>query len=121
MRRHEDGDSRGECGGGVVAPCRAVARGGGTRLTRSGVYYLPLTLPLSVGGDRGFGLHVADGSQIIVRRVGGPSLTMYVGPGGTERYGACLAQLQTPHLAGGYLPILEAAYTDRAGVRYLEE
>src|SRR5712691_6881326 len=84
-----------------LPPLLYAAGRGGTRLTRSGVYYLPFTLPLSVGGARGFGLHVADGSEIIVRRVGGPSLTMYVGPGGSERYGACLAHLQTPHLAGG--------------------
>jgi hypothetical protein len=104
-------------------PPLLYAAGHGTRaLTASGVYYLPFTLPLSVGGARGFGLHVADGSQIIVRRVGGPSLTVNVGSGGGgERYGSCLARLQTPRLAGGYLPILEVAYRDRAGVRYREE
>jgi hypothetical protein len=104
-----------------LPPLLYAAGRGGTRLTRSGVYYLPFTRPLSVGGARGFGLHVADGSEIIVRRIGGPSLTMYVGPGGGERYGSCLARLQTPRLADGYLPVLEAAYTDRAGVRYTEE
>src|SRR6266702_3048662 len=77
-----------------LPPLLYAAGRGGTRLTRSGVYYLPFTLPLSVGGARGFGLHVADGSEIIVRRVGGPSLTMYVGPGGKERYGSCLSRLQ---------------------------
>jgi hypothetical protein len=104
-----------------LPPLLYAAGRGGTRLTRSGVYYLPFTLPLSVGGARGFGLHVADGSEIIVRRVGGPSLTMYVGVGGNERYGSCLARLQTPRLADGYLPILEAGYRDNSGVRYTEE
>ncbi len=104
-----------------LPPLLYAAGRGGTRLTRSGVYYMPFTLPLSVGGARGFGLHVADGSEIIVRRVGGPSLMIYVGPGGNERYGSCLARLPTPRLADGYLPILEAAYTDSAGVRYAEE
>ena len=104
-----------------LPPLLYAAGRGGTRLTRSGVYYLPFTLPLSVGGSRGFGLHVADGSEILVRRVDGPSLTMSVGPAGNERYGSCLARLETPRLADGYLPILEAAYMDGAGVRYREE
>jgi hypothetical protein len=105
----------------LLPPLLYAAGHGGTSLTASGVYYLPLTLPVSVGGPRGFGLHVADGSQIIVRRSGGPSLTVNVGPRGDERYGSCLARLQTPHLADGYLPILQVAYRDRAGVRYQEE
>jgi hypothetical protein len=98
----------------------AVGRGG-VSLTLSGIYYLPFTLPLSVGGERGFGLHVADGSQIIIRRVGGPSMSVSVGPNGRERYGACVARLETPHLSEGYLPILQVAYTDAAGVHYLQE
>lgn len=106
---------------GVLAPLLYADAKGGRPLTRSGVYYLPLTLPVSVGGARGFGLHVADGSEIIVRRVDGPSLTIAVGRGGGERFGSCLARLQTPRLAQGYLPILQVGYRDRAGVRYAEE
>ena len=94
---------------------------GGTRLTSSGVYYLPFALPLSVGGARGFGLHVADGSEIVVRRVGGPHLDVAVGAGGAERYGSCLVRLGQPHLAHGYLPILQVAYRDRAGIGYAQE
>ena len=105
----------------ALPPLLYAAGHGGSPLTASGVYYLPFTLPLSVGGERSFGLHVADGSQIIVRRVGGPSLTVDVGPGGRERYGSCLARLRTPALADGYLPILEVGYTDKSGVRYAEE
>lgn len=105
----------------ALPPLLYAAGHGGSPLTASGVYYLPFTLPLSVGGERSFGLHVADGSQIVVRRVGGPSLTVGVGPGGRERYGSCLARLRTPALADGYLPILEVSYTDSAGVRYTEE
>jgi hypothetical protein len=105
----------------VLPPLLFAAGHGGSRLTASGVYYLPFTLPVSVGGARGFGLHVADGSEILVRRVGGPRLTVGVGQGGAERFGSCLARLQSPSLAGGYLPILEVGYRDRAGVRYREE
>jgi hypothetical protein len=105
----------------LLPPLLFAAGPGGRPLTASGVYYLPFTLPYSVGGSRGFGLHVADGSQIIVRRVGGPSLTVFVGRHGDERYGSCLARLQTPRLAEGYLPILQVAYSDRAGVRYRQE
>jgi hypothetical protein len=104
-----------------LPPLLYAAGHGGERLTASGVYYLPFTLPYSVGGSRGFGLHVADGSQIIVRRVGGPSLTVGVGPGGTERYGSCLPRLGPPRLADGYLPILQVSYRDAAGARYAEE
>ena len=53
-----------------------------------------------------------------MRRVGGPSLTTCVGAGGRERYGSCLARLQTPRLAEGYLPILQAGVPGRPGVRY---
>jgi hypothetical protein len=94
---------------------------GGAKLTASGVYYLPFTLPYSVGGSRGFGLHVADGSEIIVRRVGGPHLTVGVGAGGREPFGSCLARLSPAALADGYLPILEVSYRDAAGARYREE
>ncbi len=105
----------------LLPPLLYAAGHAGRPLSRSGVYYLPFTLPLSVGGSRGFGLHVADGSQIIVRRVDGPSVTIAVGRGGRERFGMCLARLDTPQLGDGYLPILRVGYRDEAGVRYLEE
>src|SRR5689334_10174494 len=105
----------------LLPPLLYAAGHGGARLTASGVYYLPFTLPTSVGGARGFGLHVADGSQVIVRRVGGPSLLVGVGAGGGERFGSCVARLQMPRLANGYLPILDVGYRDAAGVRYREE
>ena len=105
----------------LLPPLLFAAGHGGRPLTASGVYYLPFTLPYSVGGPRGFGLHVADGSQIVVRRVGGPSLTVSVGEHGDERFGSCLARLRTPRLAEGYLPILQVAYSDGAGVRYRQE
>src|SRR6478672_10973397 len=70
-----------------LPPLLYAAGRGGSRLTTSGAYYLPFTMPLSVGGPRGFGLHVADGSEIIVREAGGPSLTIGVGSGGRERFG----------------------------------
>jgi hypothetical protein len=105
----------------LLPPLLYAAGHGGRPLTTSGVYYLPFTLPASVGGPRSFGLHVADGSEIIIRRVGGPRLMVEVGVTGSERFGSCLARLRTPQLADGYLPILEVDYTDGAGIRYSEE
>jgi hypothetical protein len=105
----------------LLPPLLYAVGHGGRPLTASGVYYLPFTLPVSVGGSRGFGLHVADGSEIIVRRVNGPHLDVGVGRGGRERFGSCLRRLSVPHLAEGYLPILQVAYRDGLGTRYLEE
>ena len=84
------------------------------RLTPSGVYYLPFVDPAS-----GYvALHVADGSAVIERRVGGPTLTIDVR---AERFGACLSRLATPRLLEGYLPVLETHYVDAHGVAYDEE
>jgi hypothetical protein len=105
----------------LLPPLLYAVGHGGAPLTRSGVYYLPFTLPLSVGGPRGFGLHVADGSEILVRRVDGPHLDVAVGVGGRERYGSCLTRLREPRLAEGYLPILQVAYRDALGTRYEQE
>ncbi len=93
---------------------------GGRALTASGVYYLPFSFPFSVYVTVS-ALHVADGSQIISRRVGGPSLTVSVGSSGRERYGSCLGRLAPAQLADGYLPILDTSYVDAAGVRYQQE
>jgi hypothetical protein len=87
-----------------LLPPLLYARGSGGRpLTRSGVYYLPFSLP---GSGTAF-LHVADGSEILARRVGGPSLRVSVGG---APYGACLQRLATPQLAEGWLPILQTRY-----------
>jgi hypothetical protein len=93
---------------------------GGRRLTASGAYYLTFAYPLSLYGPKAFALHVADGSQIVTRRAGGPTLTLFVG-NGQERYGSCLARLGTPRLARGWLPILRTTYVDARGVRYAQE
>jgi hypothetical protein len=90
-------------------------------LTPSGVYYLPLAYPTTVGATTAYALHLADGSEIITRRVGGPHLTFYVGATGRERYGSCLGRLRSAKLADGYLPIVETSYRDAGGVRYREE
>ena len=99
-----------------------LARGPkGTRLTESGVYYLPFAQP---DGPRGAGtvaLHVADGSQVLAERVGGRTLGVGVGTGGRERYGSCLARLTPAKLADGFLPILQTRYVDGTGVRYRQE
>jgi hypothetical protein len=89
-------------------------------LTPSGFYYVPLAFPFTSYGSTVFALHVADGSQIITRHVGGASLSIYVGRG-NERYGSCEARLQPARLAGGYLPIVQTSYVDAAGVRYRQE
>jgi hypothetical protein len=93
---------------------------GGRPLTSGGVYYLPFSFPFTPNGSTVFALHVADGSEIFARRVGGPSLTIAVG-GGSERYGSCAARRTPARLADGYLPILRTSYVDEHGVRYRQE
>ncbi|HEV8459737.1 MAG TPA: hypothetical protein VGQ38_03430 [Gaiellaceae bacterium] len=89
-------------------------------LTPSGFYYVPLSFGYSSYGPAVFALHVADGSQIITRHIGGPSMTFYVG-NGRERYGTCTSRLQAAQLADGYLPIVQTSYTDAEGVKYHQE
>jgi hypothetical protein len=93
----------------------------GRPLTASGSYYLPFSFPFTSYGSTVFALHVADGSEIITRRIGGPSLEIYVGHYGIDRYGSCAARLRPAHLAQGYLPILQTGYEDTSGVRYTQE
>jgi hypothetical protein len=92
-----------------------------TRLTDSGVYYLAFGQPRGAGGAGAAQLHVADGSQIVSELANGLRLTVSVGAHGAERYGSCLARLETPRLYDGYLPILETSYVDADGVRYRQE
>ena len=92
----------------------------GRPLTSSGSYYIPLSFPFTSYGSTVFALHVADGSEIVTRRVGGPSLSVFVGSG-SERYGSCSARLTPARLAEGYLPVVQTSYTDAAGVRYRQE
>lgn len=92
----------------------------GRPLTTTGSYYVPLSFPFTPYDPGVFALHAADGSEIITRRIGGASLSIYVGDG-KEQYGSCVARLQLPKLAKGYLPILQTAYTDAGGVRYRQE
>ena len=105
----------------LLAPLVYATQRGRRPLTRSGVYYLPLAYPTDVYAPATFALHVADGSEIITRRNDGPSLTIFVGRTGRERYGSCLGRTTLAKLAGGYLPIVETAYTDADGVRYTQE
>jgi hypothetical protein len=105
----------------LLAPLVYATQRGHRPLTRSGVYYLPLAYPTDVYSPATFALHVADGSEIVSRRVDGPSLTIFVGRTGKERYGSCLARTTLATLADGYLPIVETAYTDANGVRYTQE
>src|SRR5438552_17380590 len=103
-----------------LTPLTRAVEWHGRPLTASGSYYLPLSCPFTSYGSTVFALHVADGSQILTRRVDGPSLSVFVGSG-RERYGSCAARLRPARLAEGYLPVLETSYTDAAGVRYRQE
>jgi hypothetical protein len=103
-----------------LTPLTRALQWEGRPLTASGSYYVPLSFPFTSHGSTVFALHVADGSQIITRRIGGPSLQIDVGSG-TERYGSCAARLTRATLADGYLPVLRTAYTDAGGVQYRQE
>jgi len=103
-----------------LTPLSQAVEWHGQPLTPSGSYYLPFSFPFTSHGSTVFALHVADGSEIMTRRADGPSLAVYVGSG-AERYGSCTPRLRPARLAAGYLPILQTAYTDAAGVRYRQE
>src|ERR1700709_1126252 len=64
-----------------LTPLTQAMQWEGRPLTTSGSYYLPLSFPFTPYGSTVFALHVADGSQIITRHVGGASLAVYVGSG----------------------------------------
>src|SRR5690242_10819838 len=70
-----------------------------TQLTTSGVYYLALGDP---GRPEQIALHVADGSQIIARRAGGPSLTVSVNG---RRFDS-----QRARLYDSFYPILQTVF-----------
>ena len=97
------------------------ARSKSSSLTSSGVYYLPFAQPLGVRGAQTVALHVADGSEILSQTAKGPSLKVFVGPDGHERFGSCLARLSAATLADGFLPILQTQYVDTGGTRYHQE
>jgi hypothetical protein len=103
-----------------LTPLTRALQWQGRTLTSSGSYYVPFSYPFTSYGSTVFALHVADGSEIITRHIGGPSLAIYVGSG-SERYGSCQARLQPAHLAEGYLPVLQTSYVDAAGARYHQE
>jgi hypothetical protein len=89
-------------------------------LTKTGSYYLPLSYPFTPYGSTVFALHVADGSQIVTRHVGGATLSIYVG-NGADLYGSCATRLQPSRLQAGYLPVLQTAYIDASGTHYRQE
>jgi hypothetical protein len=103
-----------------LTPLSQAVEWHGRQLTASGSYYLPFSYPFTSYGSTVFALHVADGSEIVTRYVGGPSLAVYVG-NGKERYGSCTGRLRPPRLVDAYLPILQTSYTDAAGVHYRQE
>jgi len=104
-----------------LAPLLYARAPGKRPLTDSGVYYLALSQPEGVQGAGSVALHVADGSQVVSDRVGGRTLTIRVGAGGRERYGACVRRLVPARLAAGWLPVVETGYADAAGARYRQE
>lgn len=93
----------------------------GTRLTESGVYYIPFGRPNNLSGFGPAALHVGDGSQIISQVSTGAKTTILVGETGQERYGYAEARLAQEYLDGGYYPVLVNEYTDASGVRYTQE
>jgi hypothetical protein len=105
----------------LLPPVLYARRARGRLETPSGVYYVSFALPWSAGAPRTFGLHLADGSEIITGRVGGPSVKVFVGTDGREPFGLCLQRLSGPTFARGWLPILRTSYRDSAGVRYGQE
>ena len=104
----------------LLTPLLLATQRGQRPLTPSGFYYVPLSFGFSSYGPAVFALHVADGSEIITRHVGGPSLSVYVGDG-RERYGSCTERLHPARLAEGYLPIVQTSYVDAKGVKYTQE
>jgi hypothetical protein len=102
----------------AIAP---AAQGG--FLTDTGVYYIPFGQPQQPTERGDLALTVADGSQIISNKVDNLSLStrIFVGAGGQEQFGSCLANLSTPALYKGYLPILQLQYRDHDGIEYQEE
>ena len=104
-----------------LAPLLYAVAPGKRPLTATGVYYVALSQPDGPGGAGSVALHVADGSQVVADRVGGPALSVLVGPAGRERHGACVRRLVPATLAEGWLPILRTGYTDAAGARYRQE
>jgi hypothetical protein len=92
---------------GHLAPILYARSAKGRPLTRSGVYYVPFSEPRGPLGAGSVALHVADGSEIISDRVGGPALEVGVAGG---PYGACLSRLAPARLAEGWLPILDTHY-----------
>jgi hypothetical protein len=106
---------------GRLAPLLYAVGANRRPVTSSGVYYLALAMPFSPYGSRDFELHVADGGEILARRIDGARLTIHVGSTGEERYGACIGRLGRGRLLDGYLPVLETSYVDAGGVRYRQE
>ena len=96
---------------GRLAPLLYARSAGRQPLTTSGVYYLPFAEPEGPLGAGTVALHLADGSEIVSQRVGGPALEVSVGG---ERYGSCLARLTPAQLADGWLPILRTRYAGYA-------
>lgn len=104
-----------------LAPLLGARTAQGQALTRSGAHYVPFSIPDGARGATTAMLHVADGSQIIARRVAGPSLDVSVGESGSEPYGSCLARLSPARLGDGWLPILTTSYRDASGSSYVQE
>ena len=94
------------------------ARSKSSSLTSSGVYYLPFAQPLGVRGAQTVALHVADGSEILSQTAKGPSLKVFVGPDGHERYGSCLARLSAADARRRVPADPQTQYVDTGGTRY---
>ena len=89
----------------LLTPLTQAMQWQGRPLTASGSYYMPLSFPFTSYGSTVFALHVADGSEIITRRIGGPSLAVYVGDGQRALRLVPRLACSRPSSRDGYLPI----------------
>ncbi|HSJ93000.1 MAG TPA: hypothetical protein VK896_03095, partial [Gaiellaceae bacterium] len=105
----------------LIAPLLHARTAQGQGLTRTGVHYVPFSIPDGAEGASDAMLHLADGSQVLAGRVSGQSLDVLVGETGREAYGSCLLRVTPARLASRWLPILRTAYRDVGGSRYAQE
>jgi hypothetical protein len=94
------------------------ARAARGSLTPTGAYAVPFAAATGPQGTSQVALHLADGSGVVAGRQQRRQLSVWIGP---EPFGSCIARLDPPRLAGGWLPILRVGYRDGAGRQHREE
>jgi hypothetical protein len=79
---------------------------------------VPFAAATGPQGTSQVALHLADGSGVVAGRRQRRELSVWIGP---QPFGSCIARLDPPRLAGGWLPILRVGYRDGAGRQHREE